>query len=444
MSTADYLALDGWVTTDVETTAGADMKVKAGPRCGRKSCPHCDSTTDLVKFGARKRMIHDVPRGDQRVGIQVGHQRYKCKACGGLCYDILPHIDEKRAMTNRLKEHILNRSLDDRFTHVAGTTGLHERTIRNVFTDWRATQEAAFHVEVPRVLGLDEIHMGKVYHAILVNIEQRTILDLLKDREKTTLQYWFYERLGPSRSKIEIVTTDMYGAYRTLVKQMLPNAHHVVDKFHVLRMANYAVQEVRKHATRDQKVKTSLKNNHRLLDRRWDDPDWTTEQRWRVEIWFNQLPLLKAAYEAKERFYKFYDATSHPAASRAYLDWQHSLSKEVKPYFAPMMGSIGNWWAEIFAYFDYRYTNAATEGANSLIRTVESMTRGISFPVLRAKLLFAQDHKTAAKREPYDGWIGMMTGPYTPRPVQMVDYGVDISTLIEKYKGLLDEPGSTT
>ena len=40
VTTGDYLALDGWVTTDVETTAGADIKVKAGPRCGRKSCPH--------------------------------------------------------------------------------------------------------------------------------------------------------------------------------------------------------------------------------------------------------------------------------------------------------------------------------------------------------------------------------------------------------------------
>jgi hypothetical protein len=40
VSTAEYLALDGWLTTD--------------------------------KFGARKRVIHDVPRGDQRVGIQVG------------------------------------------------------------------------------------------------------------------------------------------------------------------------------------------------------------------------------------------------------------------------------------------------------------------------------------------------------------------------------------
>ena len=154
MNGTDCLGLPGWTTMSAEVTDGGDIKVVAEPD-PRAMCLECGSKDDLVRFGTRKRLIHDVPHGDQRVGIQVAHPCYKCKACGALTYDRLLHVNEKRAMTDRLVEHIINRVLDDRFTHVAGTTGMHEKTIRNVFTDWRLEQERKFHVKVPRVLGLD-------------------------------------------------------------------------------------------------------------------------------------------------------------------------------------------------------------------------------------------------------------------------------------------------
>lgn len=47
---------------------------------------------------------------------------------------------------------------------------------------------------------------------------------------------------------------------------------------------------------------------------------------------------------------------------------------------------------DILAYFDYRYTNAFTESANNIIKTIEKQGHGYSFEVLRAMCLMSVNH----------------------------------------------------
>ena len=48
------------------------------------------------------------------------------------------------------------------------------------------------------------------------------------------------------RHQVEIVSMDMWKPYRRAVQAVLPQARTVVDKFHVVRMANEALEKVRK------------------------------------------------------------------------------------------------------------------------------------------------------------------------------------------------------
>jgi transposase len=97
-----------------------------------------------------------------------------------------------------------------------------------------------------------------------------------------------------------MVTTAMYPAYRPLSKQVFPQAHHVIDKFQVLRMAIFGIESVRKAATGlDRKSRISLMHTRMLLSRQWNDPNWTVQLRYRVEIWLTRVPLLKETYEPR-------------------------------------------------------------------------------------------------------------------------------------------------
>lgn len=83
---------------------------------------------------------------------------------------------------------------------------------------------------------------------------------------------------------------------------------------------------------------------------------------------------------------------------------------------------------EILAYFDWRLTNATTEGLNSIVRQVDRMGRGYSFDVLRVKLLFSDGvPKAKPQRERKNTFEDMVMRD------RLIEYlGADISTLIEK------------
>lgn len=83
------------------------------------------------------------------------------------------------------------------------------------------------------------------------------------------------------------------------------------------------------------------------------------------------------------------------------------------------------------AYFDVRYTNAATEALNGITKLKQRMGRGYSFDVIRAKILFSKRrHKWARPAFEPISFSGrqLMGMVIEPEPINL---GTDISTLIE-------------
>ncbi|RAR58580.1 transposase [Onishia taeanensis] len=64
------------------------------------------------------------------------------------------------------------------------------------------------------------------------------------------------------RDEVEIVSMDMWKPYRRAAQAALPQARSVVDKFHVARMSNEALEKIRKG------LRKELKANQRRTDRK--------------------------------------------------------------------------------------------------------------------------------------------------------------------------------
>jgi len=386
----------------------------------------------LVKFGKEDQSFRDVPIHGKRSTIWVIRRRYRCADCNSTFRQPVPHMDDKRSMTSRLVRHIERASMLGINTDVARDVGVDEHTVRRIFEDYYQAEDAKYTPKAPKVLGIDELFLGKEYRAIFTNITEQTVIELLPSRTLKTVTHFLGNLEG--RKDIQIVCTDMWGSYRTAVKSVLPNATMVVDKFHITRMANEAMDTVRKglKASLNANQRRTLKGDRKsLLMRKHDLKAW---QSLVMETWLNAFPELNVAYGLKEGFYGIWDAKSESEAKELYREWARGIPAEQKEVWEPLTRAMTNWEREVFAYFKpgHQFTNAFTESSNRNIKTQQRDARGMKFESYRAKVLFSQQHKVVRpkprKESPFDG-VGYFT-PFSFQEVEGIDYGVPISTVM--------------
>lgn len=265
------------------------------------------------------------------------------------------------------------------------------------------------------------------------------MLDILPNRNKdTVIQY--LSKL-PNKNRIQYVTMDMWQPYRDAVRQILPQAQIIVDKFHVVRMANDALETVRKEirSQLSAKERRILMHNRFILLKRKHDLD--EREQLILDTWVNNFEALGKAYHAKESFFEIWDNPSHKVSPfTRYKAWESKLPVEIHYAFNSLLKAVQNWRNEIFAYFDHPITNAYTESINSLIRVMNRLGRGYSFEALRAKILFTEGlHKT---KTPIYRKSDIYNHPFrdilpdilhmTSINQKILNFGIDIEMLMKK------------
>lgn len=213
---------------------------------------------------------------------------------------------------------------------------------------------------------------------------------------------------------------------------MLPQVRLVVDKFHMVRMANDALEKVCKSLRKDLKPSQSrtLKGDRKILLKRAHEV--TDRERLIMEIWTSAFPQLLAAYAHKERFYGIWDATNRAQAEAALNEWIATIPQGQKEVWSDLVRAVGNWREEIMTYFetDIPITNAFTESVNRLAKDKNREGRGYSFEVMQARMLYTTKHKKKTTTTKVSPFYKRTAGYGVPEFAEELNgYGVDLSTI---------------
>ena len=304
-------------------------------------------------------------------------------------------MDAKRNMTERLVKFIEQRCLKETFAALSREVGIDDKTIRHVFDDYVAAKKQEVHFSTPEVLGIDELKIVGENRCMLTNIEKLSVFDLLSSRKKSELMT--YMGSLPDKNNVKVVVMDMWNPYKQVSQSIFPEIPIVADKFHVTRMANEALERVRKAIRKelDTRTRLKLKDERFVLLKRRDG--LSASELSKLDEWGTLFPALLTAYESKERFFGLYDHSNREDAEAAAKEWEKQLNPDVLWAFKDVRTAMHNWWNEIFNYCGFPVTNAYTESVNRLAKDINRMGRGYSFEVVRARLLYEDKARDKTK-----------------------------------------------
>lgn len=370
-----------------------DMAFQLEVRDIPDACPKCGMyMPTLIIQKTRTQEVRDLNILGKCVTLAVKRHYYRCGDCNSMFSEPLQCLEGRARMTTRLREHIALKARFTPFVAIENEYRVSDTTIRKIFLEDVAQLPPFPELKTPSVLGIDEICLSRGDYsrmqpwAVLANGDDNTVMELLQDRSKPSVVGLLQSLQNPNA--VQVVTMDMWSGYRAAAKEVLPNALVVVDKFHVVRMANDALDHVRRSITRT--GPHTLKKNRAVFLMR---PDRLSEKGLATrDEWMEEYPNLKAAYELKESFFRMYDCTTRIEAEQYYSEWQRSIPKEL-PGFRYICSTVRRSRREIFNYFDAPYTNAFVEGLNRAIRFIADQGCGYDFEVLRGKVLFTVGRK---------------------------------------------------
>jgi transposase len=302
---------------------------------GRPMCSGCgEAGPGYDRLPARR--FEFVPLWGMAVYFVYAMRRVECPKCG-VKVERVPWGEGKHQLTTSYQWFLAR-----------WAKRLSWREVAEVFnTTWekvfRSVQEAVWwglehrSLDGIRAIGIDEIQWRKGHHylTLVYQIEEgaKRLLWVAMDRTEESLR-GFFEVLGTEGCQaIEFVCSDMWQPYLNVVGEKLKEAVHILDRFHIMKKMNEAIDKVRRaEAARLERegYEPVLKHSRWcLLKRRWN---LTEKQVVKLaELLKYNLQSVRS-YLLREDFQRFWEYVSPTCAVKFLDDWcVRAMRSKIEP-----------------------------------------------------------------------------------------------------------------
>lgn len=335
-------------------------------------------------------MIRHLPVFGRPSFLRYRPRRYQCQDCEGrpTTTEKLEWHDANSPHSFVYDNHILLQLVNSTVADVSLKEGLSydrvagalERRIE-ASTDWTG-------IAAIEVLGLDEIALKKGHRQYVTLVTGRmgdgeiVILGVLPGHEKAEVVEFL--RLIPQRilQRVQTVCCDLWEAYTEAVREEIPTARIVADRFHVAKHYRAAADQVRKQELLRLK-KTLPKAEYQTLQGsfrafRKNAKDLNKEEQKILRRFFALSTSAKQAYVLREQLTAIFERNlSKKQAQSKILRWVERVQKSGLCCFDDFLKLLRSWWEEITDYFILRENSGFVEGFNNKVKVLKRRCYGI-------------------------------------------------------------------
>lgn len=352
-------------------------------------CSNCGSRA-VKKKGTVHRMWNTLPIGIRKTLVKWHVPRVRCLACGVVRQVKVPFADAGRRYTRGFERYVLELSRHMTIQDIAHHLGVSWHAVKEIHKRSLQRQFSNPSLKALKRIAIDEISIGRGhrYLTVVLDLYSGAVVFVGEGKGADALEP-FWKRLKSSRARIQAVAMDMSQAYISAVTTNLPHATIVFDHFHVIKLMNEKLTELRRDVYReatDLLQKNVLKGTRWLLLKNPENLRDDRNERARLEEALAINKPLATAYYLKEDLRLLWSLPDKATADNHLKDWIARAEASGIRILKDLAKTLTRHRQGILAYYDHRISTGPLEGTNNKIKTLQRQAYGFrdqAFFILR-------------------------------------------------------------
>ncbi len=290
------------------------------------------------------------------------------------------------------------------------------------YYDWivgrNPSEYVLFKENIGEHISMDEtcLSQGELY-TIITNKTAKgkkgSLIAMIKGTKSDNVIYYLDRLPRTLRLRVKEITIDLSPTMMLIAKKSFPNAVIVSDRFHVQKLMNEAISDLRVDYRwkaidlENNEIKLSKELVRKYIPHLFENGDtrrqllarsrhivmkhfskWTDNQKWRAEILFHEYPEIEEAYYISMELTEIYNSTRignkattieniKGVATLKLAHWYNKVEALNSKFFNSVINTMKNNYDTITNYFINRATNASAESFNAKVKAFRAQLRGV-------------------------------------------------------------------
>ena len=342
-------------------------------------CAACGAAHVHVK-SHKTRRFRALPVGHKAVWLELPVAKVWCQECLATRQVEVSFAKPKKHYTKAFARFVVELSGFMTAMDIACFLGISWDTARDILKEHLGKKYGRPKLRRVRHIAIDEVYLGQRHKfvTLVLDLDSGAVIFVGDGKSAEALRR-FWPRLRASHAKIEAVATDLSAAYIAAVIKNLKGAALVFDHFHVIKLMNEKLTQLRRelyHEATTKFQKAVLKGTRWLLLRNPEnlDPSKLEPSRLKTALALNEP--LATAYYLKEDLRQLWSQPSKAAAERFLTAWcqqaQASGIRVLQQFAKTILGhrtGLLNW-------YDHPISTGPLEAANNKLKLLQRRAFG--------------------------------------------------------------------
>ena len=335
--------------------------------------------------------------------IRLRKRRFRCKVCGKIAV-----AETSLVKKNHQISTIVNQKITQKLIEKIPMTAIAESLSISTSTVIRKLKEFEFKSDLnhlPEHMSWDEYSFKKGKMSFIAqDYDTRKIVAILDGRTQATIRNHFLRYSRQVRSRVKVITMDMFSPYYAIARKLFPNAKIVLDRFHIVQHLSRAMNRVRiqimnqfdrrshEYKALKRYWKLIQQDSRKLSDKRFYQPTFRSHLTNKEVL----EKLLSYSQELRQHYNLYQLLLFHFQEKQT--DHFFSLIDEtissVNPIFQTVFKTFLKDKDKIMNALELPYSNAKLEATNNLIKVIKRNAFGFrNFDNFKTRILIALNIK---------------------------------------------------